>query len=63
MLQLPVIGPQILDSAIKNLILDQINGRIGSTLRQSIPAQLASYAPKVVQANLVNFGEESSESI
>src|SRR5262249_13076303 len=30
-LQLPVIGPQILDSAIKNLILNQINGHIGSS--------------------------------
>jgi hypothetical protein len=56
-LQLPIIGPQILDSAIKNLILNQINGHIGSSLRQSIPAQLASYAPKVVQANLVNLGD------
>jgi hypothetical protein len=56
-LQTPVIGAALLDPAIKNLILNQLNGQLGNSLHQSLPDHLSPYAPRVTSAKLVDIGQ------
>jgi len=55
-LQVPWLGPQLLDPLIKTAILNQINGQLGGTLRQGLPNSLTPLSPSIVSAKFVDLG-------